>query len=143
MIVKAINQDEFRDFSFVNPDWRPHTYRPNDNNNNINTVGESSSNYQQQASSGSYNYNINVNNILPSSASTATSPSPRASSPTLQEMSLPSIAVNTTTSHTSNSGDSSSPYSATLSPNTHQQQQSSFDSSMAKGNSRIIQNTHI
>jgi hypothetical protein len=27
MIVKAINQDEFRDFSFINPDWKPHQYR--------------------------------------------------------------------------------------------------------------------
>ena len=57
MIVKAINQDEFRDFSFVNPDWKPEpkietpTFSSNNtnssssinniiiNNNNLNQVG--------------------------------------------------------------------------------------------------------
>jgi hypothetical protein len=45
MIVKAINQDEFRDFSFVNPDWKPHQYRIGIDstepiiNNNLNQPG--------------------------------------------------------------------------------------------------------
>jgi hypothetical protein len=63
MIIKAINQDEFRDFSFVNPDWKPHLYRIGVDSTETTVINSSS----QQ--SGNLSNNIQNSNPITTSSS--------------------------------------------------------------------------
>ena len=76
MIIKAINQDEFRDFSFVNAEWKSREFKldesntnSEDSNNNTNNVNNNEKNILNI---------VNTNNI---STSSVCSSSNRPSSP--------------------------------------------------------------
>lgn len=65
MIIKAINQDEFRDFSFVNSDWKSYEHLRNSSNTTASN-NSSSSTLNPNDSSGNLTANIQP---LPSSLS--------------------------------------------------------------------------
>lgn len=116
MIVKAINQDEFRDFSFVNPDWKIKEYR------DISEIGDSaasSANNNTQTNLASNSTNFSSNNLLSTgssptsrviqSASKCDSPSP------LVRSTSPLISTNTISTNTSFSNITSNPSSSSIS----------------------------
>lgn len=72
IIVKAINQDEFRDFSFINPDWKPdirheQTNTKSSNGNSPNASMVNSSTCSNSISNNNNNSNSNKNSSNSSS----------------------------------------------------------------------------
>jgi hypothetical protein len=77
MIIKAINQDEFREFSFFNPEWKTREYKIDESNTN---TEEGNNNINNNLNSNDKNILniVNTNNI---STSSLCSSSNRPSSP--------------------------------------------------------------
>ncbi|CAF0909500.1 unnamed protein product [Brachionus calyciflorus] len=132
MIIKAINQDEFRDFSFVNADWRPRDFSSCDTESSM-------GNNSNPSISPSVNINSSLNTPAASTSSSPTnnkvifctnisvSPSPpiRSTSPSFQS---------TLSTNTSCTNLTSNPSNSNLTSNT------SFSSSST---TKSIQNTDI
>lgn len=110
MIIKAINQDEFRDFSFINPDWKAREYKPtNDSSNELisNNGSNNTPNLNSNENSNSNLINISHNNINNSSNNSS-----------MSDNSIENDSKKTSHLSSSTIPISSSPFVATKSPST-------------------------
>ncbi len=91
MIVKAINQDEFRDFSFVNPEWRSKEYRTEEANTGTIAVSKS-----EDAANNDKNPNcVNTNLSLTSSSNSSNRPSSPSQSSAAKLLNTSSLQTST------------------------------------------------
>lgn len=85
MILKEINQDEFRDFSFVNTDWRSCNYRVTTDESNISNLNTSNTTSNQDSNNTNNDKNnlntVNTTNVLSTSVSSLNNTTNRPSSP--------------------------------------------------------------
>ncbi|RMZ98208.1 kinase C-like 1B, partial [Brachionus plicatilis] len=121
MIVKAINQDEFRDFSFINPDWRNKEYKDiSESSDSTSNVASSLSQISLGTNSDTFSSNSNFlatgsspsSSKLLASGSKCDSPSPpvRSTSPLINATNT--ISTNTSSFSNITSNPSSSPMSS-------------------------------
>ena len=153
MIVKAINQDEFRDFSFVNTDWQPRECRLDSASTTL-TTDSSSTLLSTSPPTTSTSFNSTGNNMtIISSSSSSSSSQPgvsaaaasvigsgqRAASPQLLVSQLSTAPISTPTS----SGGVSISCNISQSPRSNSPAASAPPPPPPPTKERVIQNTDI